>query len=124
MLRTSTSTELPQGEGITEVPQQLSHQELVEERLDLIVHYLHTADRRERLRTITGTIRSVISIVPFILFLGSLWYVYAHGQDLMTQITAEAAKQAAVYSQNSMSGFVDHLKSYIPGGSHSSASSR
>ena len=73
----------------------------MEERVDKIVHYLEKMDRRDRWRTIGGFIKGVIGFVPIIVTLASIWYLYAHGADLMKQIAQEAAKQAASYTQQS-----------------------
>lgn len=63
-----------------------------EEKLDLIVEYLHRMDRRDRLRTIGGTFRGILSIIPIAFFLFSIWYLYAHGQEVLQMISDEAAK--------------------------------
>jgi hypothetical protein len=122
MLRESTRTTVP--EGAPEAKKPPNHEEIVEERLDLIVHYLQRADKRDRWRTWSSTARSIVSLLPFLLFLGSLWYVYAHGEDLLQKVADEAARSAARYSQQSAEGLLDKFKGYLPGSAQGSSSSR
>lgn len=81
-----------------------------DEKLDLIVHYLHNLDRRDRLRTIGGFFKTMIGIIPIIIVVWSTWYFYKHGAELMQQLTKEAVKQSAEYSQDSL---MDQLEQYM-----------
>ena len=81
----------------------------VEEHLAMIVQFLERMDRRERWRSFWSGIRNGLSMIPLIFFLGSLWYVYLHGQDLLQKIAEEAAKQAAVYTQTDFMKQFQHL---------------
>ena len=83
-----------------------------EERLDEIALYLHRIDRRDRIRTIGGTIRSIIALIPLLLFLFSAWYIYANGTSLLQMITEEAAKQAVKYSPTN-SDFMNQFEQYF-----------
>lgn len=65
------------------------------DRLDVIISHLERMDRRDRLRTVGGFLRSLLTLIPLVLFLGSAWYVYTHSTEIIARITAEAAKQAA-----------------------------
>jgi preprotein translocase subunit SecY len=73
-------------------------QSSTDDKLDQIIHYLHQMDRRDRMRTIGGTVRSVIALIPLLLFLLSVWYIYTNGTSLLQMVTEEAAKQAAKYA--------------------------
>lgn len=72
-----------------------------DDRLDHIVEVLDRMDRRDRWRTIGSTVRGILGIVPLLIFLGSLWYIYVNGEELLQKIAGEAAKQAASYTQDS-----------------------
>lgn len=72
-----------------------------DEKLDRIVDDLDKMNRRDRLRTIGGFIRGILGLIPLVVLLASLWYVYSYGEELMGKIAGEAAKQAASYTQNS-----------------------
>ena len=69
-----------------------------DERMDRIMHALERMDHRDRLRTYSAIVHGIISFIPTLLLLGSLWYLYAHGAELLKQMTTEATKQAAGYS--------------------------
>jgi hypothetical protein len=86
----------------------------VEDKLDVIIGYLHALDRRDKLRTYGGMVRGVIALIPMILFLASAWYVYQHGDELLTKLAQEAAKQAAATSQDSMNVIFDQFQNYLP----------
>ncbi len=81
-----------------------------EEKLDLIVHYLHQMNSRDRLRTVGGFFKTLIGFIPIIIVVWSTWYFYKHGAEVMEQITKEAVKQSAEYSQESL---MDQLEQYI-----------
>jgi hypothetical protein len=119
MLRKSATTAVPEDVPAPKKPP--THEELVEERLDMILQYMHRFERRDRWRTYGGAVRNLIAIVPFILFLGSIWYVFTHGQDLMKMMADEAAKSAANYTQQKSQGFLDQFKGYLPGGGQASS---
>lgn len=119
MLRASAKTTVP--DDAPPPAKKQTHEELMEERMDVILQYMHRFERRDRLRTVGSTVRNVIAIVPFIIFLGSLWYVYVYGEDLLQKVADEAARSAAKYSQQSAEGFIDQLQDYLPKGAQSSS---
>ncbi len=125
MLRETTQTKVPDGAPVVPPPAKPpTHEQLVEERLDLIVEYLHRAERRDRWRAVGSFVRSIVALIPFIAFAASLWYVYAHGEDLMDKIAESAAQRAASYSQDSMGNLFDRFQQYLPGAQGSSSSAR
>lgn len=69
-----------------------------QDKLDTIIHYLEQMNRRDRLRTYGGLVRSILGFIPLVLLLGSLWYVYAHTEEFLRTISQEAARAAAEYS--------------------------
>lgn len=85
----------------------------IEEKMDQILVYLHHMDRRDRLRTAGGFIRGIIALVPLALFLWSAWYFYEHGDELMKQMTEQAAKSAAEYSQDQAGSLMEQLEQYM-----------
>ncbi len=66
-----------------------------EEKLDAILQHIKNLDRRDRLRTWGGFFRSIITIIPVIVFLYASWYVTQHAGEIMQSIAAEAAQQTA-----------------------------
>lgn len=82
----------------------------IEEKLDLLVLYLHKMNKRDRLRTIGGFFRGIFTLIPVAVLVWSAWYFYAHGTEFMKEITAEAVRQSAAYSQGSM---MEQLQQYM-----------
>lgn len=121
MLRSSAKTTMP--DSAPDVKKPLTHEEIVEERLDLIVEYLHRAERRARWSTVGTSVRTFITLIPMLLFLGSLLYVYFNAASILRQIGSEAAKQSWQYSEQGANGLLDQFRSLLPSGARSSASS-
>jgi len=87
----------------------------IEEKLDEIIVHLKKMDARDRVRMWGGFIRSIISLVPLIIFVWSTWYLIQHGPELMKQIADTAASSAAEYTKSQGQGVVDQwLKEYAP----------
>lgn len=82
----------------------------IDEKLELVVMYLHRLDRRDRLRTIGGTIRGFLGLIPLIFVIASMLYFYQHGDEFIRNVTKEAVKQSAEYSQGAM---MEQLKQYM-----------
>ncbi len=79
-----------------------------EQKLDLIVTYLHRMDRRDHWRTIGGFFRGLLTVVPILIFLLSAWYFYAHGTEFLQQLT-----DMSVQSMTNQEGLMDRLNGYI-----------
>ena len=87
--------------------------ESTNDKLDRIIHHLARMDQRDRWRTWGGFVRSIIGLVPVLVLLGSLWYFYQHGDQLIKQMTQQVVKQSAQYQQGGMGDLYDQLKKYI-----------
>lgn len=83
----------------------------MEQRLDAILFHLQRMDRRDRLRTWGGFLRSLIALVPLLLFLWSSWYFYEHANEIISKIAEESAKQAAKYTQDQSAAL---LQQFLP----------
>lgn len=87
-------------------PSKLTH----DEKIDLIVMYLHRMDRRDKLRMTSGIIHSILSVIPLILSIAAFWYLYTHGAELISQ----AARDMFTGSSNTeQQGFMDQLQQYF-----------
>ncbi len=87
----------------------------VEEKLDVIIKYLHRMDRRDRIRMSWGTIHGFLTIIPLVLTLFSLWYFYAHSQDLI-QSFAGAMSGGLLgngESNSSQGGMMEMIQNYF-----------
>jgi hypothetical protein len=88
---------------------QLPSTSSVEEKLDIIAEHLRRMDQRDKLRLWGGTVRSLIAIVPVLVFLWSIWYFANNADEIMKKIADEAASSAAKYSQQQGQGVLDEL---------------
>jgi hypothetical protein len=84
------------------------------ETLHRILESLERMDRRDRLRTWGGFVRTLLSIIPMVIFLLSTWYLYQNMDEILTKVTKQAAQSAAEYSKNSSKEFLDSIKGMIP----------
>ena len=84
-----------------------------DEKLNAILEHLHNLDRRDRLRMWGGFFRSLLSIIPFLIFLYSGWYLYQHGAEIISQVTQEAAKQAAIATKSTSQDAVKQVQKYL-----------
>lgn len=77
-----------------------------------ILAILHRMDRRDRMRMIGSTIRSVIGLIPVLLLLWSTWFLLAHGQEFIQQITEQTVKNTIGVgaSAPSLDGLLKQLK--------------
>lgn len=84
-----------------------------EEKLDVIIEYLHHLDRRDRMRMIGGTIRGIVSLIPVIFFIAGMWYLYMYGDELMAKIARQAAEQAAEVTKQGSETFMQQFQEII-----------
>lgn len=82
----------------------------VEDKLDEILAFMHRAERRDRIRTVGSTIKGVLSIIPIAVLLGSLWYFYENGEEVMNTLMDKTIQKSAEYSQESL---LDQLEGYM-----------
>jgi succinate dehydrogenase/fumarate reductase cytochrome b subunit len=82
-----------------------------EDKLDQIVEILRQMNKRDRMRMWGSTIHSILGLIPLVVFLFSLWYVYNYGDQLLEQIAAEAAKQASNVATGNAQMFFDGFDS-------------
>lgn len=84
------------------------------ESLQEIVAILHRIERRDRVRTWGSLLRSTLGLLPLVIFLWSLYYVYQNGEALMKQIIRETVSQTASFTPDSDSGFLKELERLFP----------
>ncbi|MDD4287941.1 MAG: hypothetical protein PHO20_04450 [Candidatus Peribacteraceae bacterium] len=78
--------------------------------LEQILTILKRMDRRDRMRTIGGFIRSVLSLIPIVIVVFFTWYTIKYGDQLLEKITSMAAQQAGkVAQQNAVSDFMEEF---------------
>ena len=80
-----------------------------DEKLDQVLYYLQRMDRRDKWRTIGGFFRTLISFIPVVVLLWSVWYVVEHGSELMTMIIKQTASATAEATKGSGQGMLDEL---------------
>ena len=59
-----------------------------EELLEMILYYIQRMEKRDRWRTIGGTFRSLITLIPVFFVIASGVYFYYHGQDFIKNVTS------------------------------------
>ncbi|MFA6038872.1 MAG: hypothetical protein WCV62_05045 [Candidatus Peribacteraceae bacterium] len=74
-----------------------------DDKLDQILTHLQNLDRRDRLRTWGGFIRSLLALIPILIFLFATWYSIRHMDEIILKVTTEAAKQAASFTKAEVS---------------------
>jgi hypothetical protein len=86
----------------------------LEEKLDIIIAYLHRLDKRDRRRMWGGCIRGLISFTYLFIFVWSGWYFIAHGAEMMRQMTQIAAQSAAEMTQSQGGDMLEQIKLLFP----------
>lgn len=86
----------------------------VSEKLDVVIMYLQKMDKRDRIRTWGGFARGMISLIPMLFFIWSIWYFAAHGDEIIKKITDESAKAATRYTQDQSGELMKQLQNIMP----------
>ncbi|PIQ75947.1 hypothetical protein COU78_03200 [Candidatus Peregrinibacteria bacterium CG10_big_fil_rev_8_21_14_0_10_49_24] len=86
-----------------------------DDRIDMIVEYLRRMDKRDKLRTWGGFFRGILGLIPLVLMLVSVWYIYEHGDELLKKITQQAAQEAAAMTSNSAQDLMKQIELVFPG---------
>lgn len=81
--------------------------------LNEIKAMLHHMDHRDRLRTIGGFFRSLITLIPTLLLLFSAWYAYHNIDEILTRISQEAAKSAMEMTKGGSNGLLENFKGLV-----------
>lgn len=85
----------------------------VEDKLDEIIRCLHRLDKRDRARTIGGFFKSLIGFIPIIILIGSVWYAYRYGDELLEKIAQQAAKQAAIMTEQGTDSVMQRFGGFL-----------
>lgn len=72
-----------------------------EELLEMVLYYIQRMEKRDKWRTIGGTIRSLIMLIPVILLVGSSWYFYEHSDEVIKMITKSMTEQMTSFMPTS-----------------------
>ena len=81
-----------------------------DDTLDQILEHLKNLDRRDRLRTWGGVFRSILGLIPIVIFIYSMWYFYQHGDEVLEKIARQAAIQAAEVTKQGTEGILQQLQ--------------
>ncbi|MEI8230712.1 MAG: hypothetical protein WCG83_06295 [Candidatus Peregrinibacteria bacterium] len=93
----------------TPTPPSPSHNPL-EQKLDNILTVIEKMNRRDKWRTIGGFFRSIIAIVPVLVFLWATWYTLQNGDQLLQKITSMAAEQAGRVAQQNTNSLLNLIQ--------------
>ncbi|HLD64171.1 MAG TPA: hypothetical protein VI913_04740 [Candidatus Peribacteraceae bacterium] len=80
-----------------------------EQKLDLIVAYLHQMNRRDRARTMASFFSGLLHLCWFFFIIYITWYSFANMDVLLEKITSEAAEQAVSITSGGTGSFLDAL---------------
>jgi len=83
------------------------------DKLDQILTHLSQLNRRDRLRTIGGFIKGVITIIPVVILIGGIWYAYKYGDQLLEKIAQQAAKQAAIVTEQQGENVIKQFENFL-----------
>lgn len=83
------------------------------DKLDEIIEHLRRIDKRDRLRTIGGFIKGIIGLIPIIVLIGSIWWAYKYGDQLLEKIAQQAAKQAAIVTEQQGSEVMKKFENFL-----------
>src|SRR3989344_2030881 len=89
-----------------------SEQLSTDDKLDVIVEYLHRLDRRDRLRTWGSFFKGILGLIPIIAFVWGSWYFYEHGDEIMEKIAKVAAEQAAEATKSGTENFIKQFQNF------------
>jgi hypothetical protein len=74
---------------------------------------LQRMERRDRVRTWGSMVRSTLSLLPLLIFLWSLYYVYKNGEALLQQIIRETVNQTASFAPDSQGNIFQELERFF-----------
>lgn len=86
----------------------ITHDMSMEQKMDMVIAYLHRMDRRDHWRTIGGFFRGVLTLLPILIFLLSAWYFYMHGTEFLQELTDMSIK-----SMTNQESLMDRLNGYM-----------
>ena len=72
-------------------------------------------DKRDRLPMWGGFFKGMLALIPIIIMIVSIWYVFAHGDELLQKITQQAAREAATITGESAEGLMKQIELVFPG---------
>lgn len=70
-----------------------SSPETIEQKLDRIAESLRRLDRRDKIRTMWMSIRSMINMIPLLIVLGGAVYLYWERENLLQEFTKSFTQQ-------------------------------
>lgn len=85
----------------------------IEENLSEILEHLRRMDKRDKLRTWGGFFRSILHLIPIAILIWSIWFTYAHWDELLKEISQAAAEQSAAIMQNQGGDFGKQLQEQV-----------
>ena len=87
----------------------VKYDSVVEMKLEEITTILRRMDKRDRMRTWGGLFRSLLAIIPLIIFLWSIWYFAGNWDTIMKQVADQAASSAAEYTKDQSQGMLERF---------------
>lgn len=89
----------------------ITPQQSVEDKLDVIIKYMHRIDRRDRMRMSWGIVHSLLTIIPLILTIASLWYFYENSGEILKGMMGFGGGSGTSQQQSIIDQIQNYLKS-------------
>ena len=84
-----------------------------DQKLDRIVDILELMNKRDKMRTWGGFVRNILHFIPLIILIWSVWFTYAHWDEMLLEISRSAAEQSAAMMQRTGSGWSQQFQNQI-----------
>jgi len=84
-----------------------------DQKLDRIIDILELMNKRDKMRTWGGLVRTIIHFIPLIILIWSVWFTYAHWDEMLREISRSAAEQSAAMMQKTGSGWTQQFQNQI-----------
>lgn len=104
---------MPVQQAVTAPPlpqQPMTQMSEIAEKLDAILAVMKRHERRERLRSMG---RMLHAVIWFSLVIGSSWYLYEYGPELMQSIAQSAAESAAKVAEQNSQQFMEQMQQQV-----------
>lgn len=100
-----------------EPPEIPAKEQTTDEKLDVIIQYLHRIERRDHLRMVGSTVHSVLWLGSTILVLFSLWYFTQNIPQMVDLMTKQIIQQSmgGGTSTSSSGSWMEQLQNYMKG---------
>lgn len=84
-------------------------EDALNEKLDLMVHYLHKMDQRDKMRTWGSFMGGLMKVGFYVLMIWGGWYFYQHSDEMISSVAKQAAQQAASMGASTSTTIIESI---------------